>query len=107
MNQKFSYSMFAGGLSTFLGLSTEMLSQHNEWAYLYSTPLGFVHALILGVAFAVTILGALGIQLPRSDTHADRKTDQVISAETPAGTTTTVVTKTTEPAPAPALEKQP
>lgn len=93
MNQKFSIGLFMAGLPTFLGVATEMLAGHNEWKYFYETPLGFIHAMTLGAAFIAVIVGALGIQLPRSDgAHAQRKSDQVITADSPDGTITTITT---------------
>lgn len=94
MNQKFSITLFAAGLPTFLGVAGEMLAGHNEWRYFYATPLGFIHALALGAAFVALIVGAIGIQLPRSDngTHAQRRSDQVTTAGSPDGTVTTITT---------------
>jgi hypothetical protein len=94
MNQKFSWAMFAAGMPTFLLTAGEMLKEHNQWSYFYQTPLGFIHALVLGAAFSALVTGAIGIQLPRSDdgTHAQRKSDQVTSADSPDGTVTTITT---------------
>lgn len=100
MNQKFSITLFASGLPVFIGVATEMLAGHNEWSYFYATPLGFLHAMALGAAFIALVVGALGIQLPRSDNgqHAERKSDQVITPDMPDGTITTVTTtKETKP----------
>ena len=103
MNQKFSIGLFMAGFPTFLGVATEMLAGHNQWSYFYDTPLGFLHALALGGAFISMIVGALGIQLPRTEgTHGDRKSDQVLTADSPDGTVTTITTtKETAPLPAP------
>lgn len=93
MNQKFSWAMFAGGMPTFLLTAGEMLKEHNEWSYFYQTPLGFLHAVMLGVTFCALIVGAIGIQLPRTEgTHAQRKSDQVTSTDSPDGTVTTITT---------------
>jgi len=99
MNQKFSIGLFAAGLPTFLGVATEMIAGHNQWSYFYATPLGFIHALALGAAFVSFVIGAIGIQLPRSEgTHGQRKSDQVTTADAPDGTVTTIVTtKDTQP----------
>ena len=104
MNQKFSISLFAAGLPAFLGIATEILAGHNnQWSYFYQTPLGFIHALSLGAAFVMLVVGALGIQLPRTEgTHGDRKSDQVLTADSPDGTVTTITTtKETAPLSAP------
>lgn len=104
MNQKFSITLFAAGLPIFLSTATEMLANHNSWSYFYATPLGFLHAIILGAAFVSLIIGAVGIQLPRGDdtTHADRKTDQVVGADSPDGRVVVITTsKETLPAPPP------
>lgn len=93
MNQKFSITMFAAGLPTFLGVAGEMLAGHNEWKYFYETPLGFLHAMALGAAFVMLVVGAIGIQLPRKEgEYAQRKSDQVTSADSPDGTVTTITT---------------
>ncbi len=93
MNQKFSISLFAAGLPTFLGVAGEMLEKHNSWSYFYETPLGFIHAVALGAAFIALVIGAIGIQLPRAEgTHAQRKSDQVTTADSPDGTVTTITT---------------
>jgi len=94
VNQKFSITMFAAGLPTFLGVAGEMLAGHNEWKYFYETPLGFMHAIALGAAFVMLVVGAIGIQLPRADdgTHAQRKSDIVVTPDSPDGTTTIITT---------------
>lgn len=95
MNQKFSISLLAGGLPAFVLTATEIISHGgNTWSYFYETPLGALHLFMLGVAFAAMLTGAIGTQLPRSDdgTHAQRKSDQVVSADSPDGTVTTITT---------------
>lgn len=75
MNQKISLTGFASGLTLFLGTATELVTEHTKWAD-FKTPFGVLHLLILGGSFVLMILGALGVQLPRSDRdHGDRKSD--------------------------------
>ncbi len=102
MNQKFSLTLFSAGLPTFLGVAGEMLAEHNSWSYFYETPLGFLHALVLGAAFVALVVGAIGIQVPRTDdgTHAQRKSDVVVTPDSPDGTTVKITTtKETIPVP--------
>lgn len=75
MNQKFSWAGFSAGLTLFLGTATELVTEHTTWGD-FTTPIGVVHLLVLGASFVAMIMGALGIQLPRSDAHyGDRRTD--------------------------------
>lgn len=76
MNQTFSITLFAAGLPVFLALATEMLSNHPTWRSLLDSPLGVVHLMVVGAAFVALVVGAIGIQLPRSRKfHGDRKED--------------------------------
>lgn len=94
MNQKFSISMLAGGLPAFLLTATEIITHGgNTWTYFYATPMGALHLFVLGVSFATMLAGAIGTQLPRGDgAHASRKSDQVITPDSPDGTVTTITT---------------
>lgn len=84
MNQKIAWSTFSTGGVAFMATATEMLGTHNEWSYFYSTPLGFLHAVVLGMSFVAMIGGAVGVQLPRSDSaHGDRREDQVVTKPAP------------------------
>ena len=109
MNQKLSITMLAGGFPAFVLTATEIITHGgNTWSYFYATPLGALHLFILGMAFASMLAGALGTQIPRSadGTHAERKSDQVISADSPDGTVTTITT-TKETTPVVPVTKEP
>ncbi len=76
MNQSFSWAAFMAGLVTFLGITSEMFSQHRTWAELYESPMGAAHLVTLGASFVSCIVGALGVQLPRNPAnYGERKDD--------------------------------
>lgn len=85
MNQQnISWTAFATGLTTFLGMSGELITEHTTWQELM-TPLGVVHLIALGGAFVVMVGGALGAQLPRiPGTHIDRVDDPAPAVRTKA-----------------------
>lgn len=64
MNQKLAWSTFAGGLSTFLMSLGEFLSSHNSWAEM-GTPKEVAHIVVMSASLIITIVGALGANLPR------------------------------------------
>lgn len=64
MNQKLSISMLFGGLGTFFTTLGEFLSQHQSWHEL-SGPHEVGSIIIITGSFVVTIVGALGTQMPR------------------------------------------
>lgn len=74
MNQKFSISLFFGGLPTFLLTAGEILKLHKDWSE-FVTPSGMGHLFILGSSFTAMLIGALGIQLPRKNSHNERVED--------------------------------
>lgn len=99
MNQKFSLSLFMGGLPIFLATASEMLAKHNEWSYFYETPLGFLHGLGLGVSFCALVIGALGTQLPRNPSSYGQRKGDVNMPDAGVPGTTVTVTQTTDPLP--------
>lgn len=74
MNQKLSLGMFFGGLGTFLTSLGEFISQHDSWQEMSGTHEVGSIMMITG-AFVITIVGALGVQLPRKKNSrvADRE----------------------------------
>lgn len=77
MNQTISWTGFAAGFTAFVGAASEMIDEHTKWSDFTSTPLGALHLFILGGAFVLMIAGALGVQLPRSNSmYGDRITDK-------------------------------
>lgn len=80
MNQRLSWVGFSAGATVFIGTASEMINEHTQWSDFTSTPLGALHLFILGFAFCGMILGAFGIQLPRTNNpHGDRVTDKTLS----------------------------
>lgn len=64
INQKVAWSLFVGGLATFLTSIGEFLSAHNSWAEM-GTPKEVGHILIISGSLCVALFGALGANLPR------------------------------------------
>lgn len=76
MNQKLSLSLFFSGLATFLMSLGEFFAQHNSWHDM-STPSEIGHIMIITASFVITIVGALGTQLPRDkNTRASDRVSQ-------------------------------
>jgi hypothetical protein len=102
-SQTISWVSFSAGLTGFLALATEMLKEHNTWAFFYATPLGAIHFMVLGGFFVAMIGGAIGAQVPRSPdkNYGQRKEDIQQPPGQPEGTTRTVaiITKPIEPIP--------
>lgn len=75
MNQKLSLSLFFSGLPMFLLSLGEFFTEHSSWSDM-TTPVAAGHIIIMTASFISTVVGAVGIQLPRSTTgHGDRASD--------------------------------
>jgi hypothetical protein len=74
MNQKFSITLFAAGLPMFLLECGHMVRQHCAWAE-FTTTEGVSDLFVLGAAFSALVVGALGIQLPRTSGGQTRADD--------------------------------
>ncbi len=77
MNQKLSLSLFFSGLATFLSSIGEVLSHYQSWNQM-TTPNEIGHIIIITASFIMTVVGALGTQLPRSNKN-ERVTDQKLN----------------------------
>lgn len=78
MNQKLSWSIFIGGLATFLTSIGDLLVVHHTWEDLL-TPIEVGHLLLIGGSFCITLMGALNVQLTRGGLHFDRVTDSKLN----------------------------
>lgn len=78
MNQTISWASFATGFTGFIGVGTEIISQHKTFAD-FKTPMGVFHLFALGGLFILMVGGALNAQLPRASSHEERVTDQKLS----------------------------
>jgi hypothetical protein len=65
MNQTLSKALLLSGGTWFLYQLAEFLAKHSSWAD-FSTPAGIGEIVQLAAGAIVTVLGALGVELPRN-----------------------------------------
>lgn len=77
MNQKLAWGTFAGGLSTFMMSLAELLANHNTWSEM-GAPKEIAHVMVMSASLIITLVGALGANLPRTP---DSRLEDKVSPE--------------------------